>query len=282
MDPSSTLAGPFALASLAASVLGFAAWWRPSSAWLRLVSIAAGLACAAAGVALWVLRWWSAGHLPLFGTYESALSLAAAVLLASLAAWIRRPASPGVWPVACGVSTVLVAHGLRFDPTVFALTISERSWVVDVHAFLAWSAFGTLAVNAGFALRRLLPGAATPSGGDGRLAFTLSLGFLLHSAMMASGSFYKFLLFGRAWSFDPIETLGFVAWVSYGTLLHMHLFSGWRDRRLARWCLGLFVLLVVSYRGIVYFPAWSTYHIFDMDLRIHLTGSEPPEAGGTD
>ena len=99
--------------------------------------------------------------------------------------------------------------------------------------------------------------------------------------MLASGSFYKFLLFGTAWTFDPIEILGFVAWVAYGTLLHMVLFAGWDGRRLAAWCFGLFFILVVSYRGIVYFPAWSTYHIFDMDLRIHLTGDEgPPLEGG--
>ena len=73
-----------------------------------------------------------------------------------------------------------------------------------------------------------------------------------------------------AWTFDPIESLGFVAWMAYGTLLHMHLFAGWDGRRLARWSLGLFVLLVISYRGIVYFPSWATYHIFDMDLRLHI------------
>jgi ABC-type transport system involved in cytochrome c biogenesis permease subunit len=98
--------------------------------------------------------------------------------------------------------------------------------------------------------------------------------------MLASGSFYKFLLFGRAWSFDPVETLGLVAWVSYGTLLHLYLFSGWEGRRLAAWCLALFVLLTVTYRGIVYFPSWSTYHIFDMDLRLHVVGAEPADRGG--
>ncbi len=65
-----------------------------------------------------------------------------------------------------------------------------------------------------------------------------------------------------------------MAWLAYGTLLHMQLLAGWEGRRLAVWCLSLFLLLIVSYRGIVYFPAWSTYHIFDMDLRIHVTGVE--------
>ena len=39
-----------------------------------------------------------------------------------------------------------------------------------------------------------------PIGPDRALSYSLSLGFALHSAMMASGSFYKFLLFGAAWS----------------------------------------------------------------------------------
>jgi len=228
----------------------------------------------------WISRWIAAGHIPLFGTYESSMSLAVAVLAAAL---IIRPwtsAPSGVWPVASGVAAGLLGHGMRFDPAAYALTISERSWIVDVHGVLAWMAFGALVVNLGLAVHRTLTGGHGNERADRLLAFSLSLGFVLHSGMMVSGSFYKFLLFGAAWSFDPIEALGFVVWVAYGTLLHMHLFAGWSGRRLAAWCIGLFVLLTVSYRGIVYFPAWSTYHIFDMDLRMHLTRPGEPRDGG--
>ena len=274
MDFSTSLATAVVALCTIGSVAGFAAWMRPAgNLWAR-IGDALGLVCLAVTASAWIARWSAAGHLPLFGTYESSLSLAVAVLVAALVARFRSPAPAGIWPVACGTAALLVAHGLQFDPTVYALTISERSWVVDVHAILAWAAFGGLLANAGIALRRLVGRAGIETQLDRLLAFTLSLGFVLHTGMMVSGSFYKFLLFGEAWTFDPIETLGLVAWISYGTLLHMHLFAGWEGRRLARWCLGLFVLLVVSYRGIVYFPAWSTYHIFDMDLRIHLTGSE--------
>jgi ABC-type uncharacterized transport system permease subunit len=233
------------------SVVGLSAWLKPSSGGLQR-------------------------------TWESSLSLAAAVMLAALLLQ-RRVGGVGVWPVACGVAAALVAHGSLYDPTIYALTISERSWVVDIHAIVAWAAFGVLTTNAALALWILLSPRTAEAAGlragrgpapDTRrrwLAFTLSLGFLLHTAMLAS--------FGKAWTFDPIETLGFVAWVAYGALLHMHLFAGWEGRRLAVWCLSLFLLLVVSYRGIVYFPAWSTYHIFDMDLRIHVTGEEV--IGGT-
>lgn len=275
-----TLAWPLVPLCGVSALVGFASWYRPRSLGLVRTGKILGFVCLFTCCAVWIARWWQAGHLPLFGTYESSLSIAAAVMLAAGLIRPRTSASVGLWPVACAVAAMLLAHGLRFDPTIFPLTISERSWIVDVHALLAWAAFGVLAANTGFALLRLLRGAQVVPRVDRRLATTLSVGFLLHSAMLASGSFYKFLLFGRAWSFDPVETLGLVAWVSYGTLLHLHLFSGWEGRRLAAWCLALFVLLTATYRGIVYFPSWSTYHIFDMNLRMHVVGSEPADPGG--
>lgn len=268
------------MAALAA-VVGIPGWFSRSRP-LGRAGQALGVAALGGVTAGWILRWGEAGHLPLFGTYESALSLSVAVLLVALL-WdltgrVPLPALPWASLVAAG----LLAHGLAYDPTPYALTISERSWVVDVHAALAWLAFGALALNAGLALRRVLNRADSPAL-DRALVASLSVGFLLHSGMMATGSIYKFLLFGRFWSFDPIETLGFAAWVAYGTLLHMDLMAGWSAKRLAPWCLGVFLLLVVSYRAIVYFPAWSTYHIFDMDLRIHITGQDgaQPTGGGT-
>ena len=266
-----SLAAALVALCVVATAVGIAAWVRPAARRLSGAADLLGLACLLLGLAAWIARWITAGHLPLFGTYESALSLAVAMLLAGA---VCRAAPIRIWPVACGVTAVVVAHGMGFDPTAYPLTISEQSWWVDLHAVMAWSAFGALLANAGLAARRLVVRTGEPARLDRALAFSLSLGFLLHTGMLVTGSFYKFLLFGRVWSFDPIETLGFAAWIAYGTLLHMQLFAGWEGRRLARWCVGLFVLLVVSYRGIVYFPAWSTYHIFDMDLRMHVTGSE--------
>jgi len=274
----SDLSAPLGLAlvglSAAAGVVGLVAWWR--GAWLSRLGDIMGFTCLGLALAAWTARWLAAGHLPIFGTWESGLSLAATILLgAVIARW--RTGRREIWAPTCLIAALLITHATGYSREIYALTISERSWVVDLHAVFSWAAFAALTVNAGWALFMV----ATRSEGrrlDRALSFTLSLGFALHTAMMASGSLYKFLLFGRAWSFDPIETLGFVAWVAYGTLLHMHLFAGWEGRRLAAWSLGLFVLLVISYRGIVYFPAWSSYHILDMDLRMHLTGQTP---GGT-
>lgn len=273
MSGTSLYAASILLTVLAAAI-GLPGWFWKSRV-IGRAGQALGIASLALVTAAWITRWAEAGHLPLFGTYESSLSLALAVLAVALLWDLREGGHHRVLPWASLAAASLLIHGLAFDPTPYALTISERSWVVDLHAAFAWLAFGALTVNAGLALRLATLGAGAHKL-DSAHSASLSAGFLLHSGMMASGSFYKFLLFGRAWSFDPIETLGFATWVAYGTLLHMNLMAGWSAKRLAPWCLGVFVLLVVSYRAIVYFPAWSTYHIFDMDLRIHVSGQETP------
>lgn len=263
---------------LAIGHAGIAARVFPQVRWLERIANVVALVWAGALIFTWGLRMRVAGHLPIFGTYESALSLAAAVMIVTVIweSWGRRRIL--FTSLAALVAAALLAQGLRFDPTPYALTISERSWVVDLHAIVAWVAFGVLAVN-NFAALRLVLGRGEESPVLERwLVVSLQIGFVLHTGMLISGSIYKFLLFGSAWSFDPIESLAIVAWLAYGTLLHLHLFAGWNGRRLAGWCLGVFVLLIVSYRCIVYFPPRSSYHILDMDRRLHVTTDSAGEA----
>jgi ABC-type transport system involved in cytochrome c biogenesis permease subunit len=240
MSPASVLyLAAMGACGLSALTCAAVAWRR----WSRGAERGAAACALAFVLAAWVARIVEVDHLPLFGTYESALSLAlATTACGALWSFVRRPvAGVGAWS---GILTAtLLAHGVTFDPTAYALTISERSWVVDLHAFVAWAAFGVLGINAALAALSVLRGPASDEALARPLAFTLSLGFLLHSAMMATGALYKFLLFGRTWSFDPIETLGFAAWISYGTLVHLNLLGGWQGRKLAPWCLLVFVLL---------------------------------------
>ncbi len=246
-----TLIGLSLLCALvAAPVLGGRAPWRSRAA-------AVVLAVAAAGV--WIARFPEAGHLPLFGTYENALSVALATTIAG-ACWPRAATVTSL------VAALVLAQGVAYDPTPYALTISERSLVVDVHAILAWAAFAVFAVALGLALRV----AFQRERSEPQLERILTLGFVLHTAMIVSGSLYKFMLFGTVWSWDPIETMALITWLAYGTLLHMPLLAGWSSCRLARWSLGTFAVLAVSYRAIVYFPSFATYHVFDLALKLHL------------
>ena len=237
--------------------------------WAGLAGALAASAATFSGLLAVAARWTEAGHLPLFGTYEASLSMAVVVLGTGLLGDARLRRAGSVSPGAAAIAAALLGHGLTFDRTSYALTISERSLWMDLHAVVAWLTFAALTVNVTLAVRCL----TGRSGLEPWLAPSLQLGFFLHTAMLASGSWYKYLLFGRLWSFDPIETLGLGAWLAYGALIHLHLLASWSGRRLARWCLLTFVLLVVSYKAIVYFPPSSTYHIFDMDRRIHVMGS---------
>lgn len=268
MSAASALYVATAGAGVALGVVGLMGWARPAAGWSRLLGLAAGPGLCALTAIAWGFRAWEAGHLPLFGTYESALSLALAVVAAGVVLDLWTHQRPGLAPVFALVAAALLVHGYRFDATPYALTISERSLAVDLHAVVSWVAFGALTANAALSVRALV--VAPGAGGEQLLTRSLELGFFLHTAMLVSGSFYKFLLFGKAWSFDPIETLGMLTWVAYGTLLHLALLGGWRGKRLAQWSLFVFVWLIISYRLIVYFPAWASYHIFDLNLRLHL------------
>ena len=258
--------------ALPAGTIGIVSWRAPDRLKLGLLSRGFSSLAFLTASGAWILRWIASGHLPLFGTYESSLSISVFCLGFGLA-WDRIRGDLRAMPSTSLVAAVVLAQGIGYDPTPYALTISERSLVVDAHAVLAWLAFGGCAASFGFALKVLL----TPNPRIGltrAFSMSLSLAFVLQTAMIASGSIYKFMLFGTPWSFDPIETMAFIAWIAYGTILHMNLLAGWTGKKLARWCLGVCAVAFLSYRVIVYFPSWSTYHIFDMDMRTHVIGGE--------
>lgn len=247
---------------LAAALAGLLALRSP-----RLARAARPLSLASFVVtlAVWIARWVQAGHFPLFGTYENALSVALALTLVGVVVDQRRALSTS--PAMLLVAALILAQGLQYDAMPYGLTISERSLVVDVHAVLAWLAFAVLAGAFAVALRVAFAREATVL--DAPMERLLAIGFVLHTAMIVTGSFYKFLLFGKVWSWDPIETMALIAWLAYGTLLHMSLLAGWSGRRFARWTIGTFVVLVLSYRTIIYFPPMATYHVFDIGLKLH-------------
>ena len=147
-----TLAMVLLFMGLATGLAGALAGGRtPAGVAGRAADLLGWTSCLVA-LAAWLVRWWNAGHLPLFGTYESALSLSLAVLLAAVMARRRLAGGAVLW-LPCGATVaVLIAHGLRYSTQVFALTISERSWWVELHAVIAWAAFGVFLANAGLAV----------------------------------------------------------------------------------------------------------------------------------
>lgn len=210
-------------------------------------------------------RWDLSGHPPIMGTYEACLSDAwftSAILLylGSRNARMSRAA-----PVLLPLVLVLLIYGLIFPTAHYPLTISERGLWVDVHALLAYWAWGLYAAALSAAILLLIKGKNPGHVAlDGILHHLTNLGFLFQSMMMAAGAYYGWRLFGDWWRWDPVESLALVSWISWALVLHMRLFYGWRDRRAAWLTVVAFVLLLVSYKILVYLPAGSTFHIFDL------------------
>ena len=76
----------------ASGAFGLSGWVAGRDARYERVGGWLGLLCFLLAALIWVARWSVAGHMPLFGTYESGLSLALAVLAATLLTR-RRPAA---------------------------------------------------------------------------------------------------------------------------------------------------------------------------------------------
>jgi ABC-type transport system involved in cytochrome c biogenesis permease subunit len=210
---------------------------------------------------VWGVRMAVTGHFPIFGAYESALSLAfiGGLTLFILSLIHKRPYM-AFYPA---VVFLLLLHGNRYSPAVWALTISERSVWVHLHALAAYIAFG-------FALGLLAASLLIYLRQEAPLRQLLLWFFLYYTLALALGSFYRFQLFGRAWSFDPMETMNLACYLGFATLVHLAYFRNWEARRLAGWTLFCVLLLVLAYRLILIFPASSTYHLLDIDLRLHL------------
>jgi len=224
------------------------------------------------GVALGALavlvgdRWRRAGHPPIMGTYE--VALADALVLWALAlgwAW-RRPAQARV-AVALGIpGAAMLGHGLAFPTAPVPLTISEQSLWVDLHAFVAFLALGLYLSGAAAAVGRLLVRDEASEDGllldEAQHRFT-ALGFLFHSALMATGAWYSVHVFGVFWRWDPIEALAALSWLAWGLALHARLFFRWRGKRLAVALLLCVLVTVALHKGVPHLGRLS-FHVFDL------------------
>lgn len=243
---------------------------------------AAGLAAQSASI-IW--RWAGIGHPPVFGTFENALAgswffVAAALILA------RRIRDGRFSTALLGGSAfaaiAILAFGLRFDRGKYPLTISERSLWVDLHATLAWLDYTALFVAFVAAIlilrgRTNLPRRIQTPGhpadeemiGD-FMTQCVAFVFVMKTGALASGSYYELLVFGRWWGWDPVESLYLCSWLVAALYIHLRRSFAWTNRSLAVLVVISFVLSLIAYWLLVYFPPGSTFHVFDIIGREHI------------
>lgn len=252
------------------------AWLVRQSSRLRLLVtalVAAGLAVQSVAIAI---RWQHTGHPPVMGTFENGMACAWFLALGTLA--LRRALE---WRFAAQgtllAGVIAIAWGLTHVTTRFPLTISERSLWVELHAGVAWLAFfaGTAAAWAcalsvvraweartGRAVRvaRALPGR---DWANEMAAQSLLYSFAGVSAVIATGAWYSWLLFGQTWRWDLVEVIALFTWLVLGLAIHARLFFGWRGFRLAILYLFAYLGMIWMYWLLVLTP-FVTYHYFEL------------------
>lgn len=240
------------------------------------------------------IRWADIGHPPIFGTYEATLAASWFLLIFTVSSYRSihnhyRPLVLTTVPIAL----FLLGYGFTFFSTSkIPLTISERSLWVDFHALFSWLAFGSYTVSfclavvyfwrcRGEASKRFLPpeGVLPPaqeseevsSHGvlDDLIFRYINFGFINHTVMFALGSYYSSILYGSWWQWDLAESTSLITWLAYAMAIHMRLFYGWRGKRGALLSIIAFLTAIVSYWGLIYFPPGSTYHVFDLEFKMH-------------
>ena len=230
------------------------------------------------------VRWYDIGHPPIFGTYEAAL--AASWFLLLLVALSYRSIHGHfslLVKTSVPMAVAIIIYGLTFNTEQIPLTISEKSLWVDFHALFSWLAFApfTLAfcLSGSYIWRERCGATLTPTLSQrerehseiiDELAFRyINFGFIMHTIMFALGCYYSAILYGKWWMWDPAESTSLITWLSVGLYIHMRLFYNWRGRRAAWLFVTVFLTVIFSYWGLIYLPAGSTFHVFDLELKAH-------------
>ncbi len=223
-----------------------------------------------------IIRWILSGHPPVLGTLENTLAGSWFVILLTLITWKRYRS---ISLVTAPIVVLLLIFGAAFNSSYVPLTISERSLWVDLHAFFAWLAFSsyTLALGiaalslwrprAGTKWQKLIP---SPEIADDVMFKTVIYGFIMQTVMITSGAYYQFLVFGRWWRWDPVESLSLTSWFIYALIIHLKRSFGWNIRQTSILVIAAYLFVMIGYWALVYFPQGTTFHIFEFEGREHI------------
>lgn len=208
----------------------------------------AALALAAAAgvghVALLASRWQAQGQLPIVTRYEDLTMDALAIVLVFLLAQWRWPTlrRPGALVLLLAGSGVLAA--LAYSQAHYPWSPALRTVWLVIHAQL-----NSLAIAMG-----VLAAASTLMGGQAARALCGRLlwwTLWLWAAMIAAGSYWAHLAWGRFWGWDPIESWALATALAYAAVLHLMLRRDWTGIKGCRLALLPFGLMLFTTYGLL-------------------------------
>ncbi|MHC4694651.1 MAG: cytochrome c biogenesis protein [Planctomycetota bacterium] len=210
-----------------------------------------------------IIRWVSAHHPPVFGTYELNLTGTWFTVLIFLVFQKMRRMDSSIGLVVTPIVFLVLGHGLISRSEAVPMGPAYQSpWLV-VHVIFAWLAFGCYVISTGAAILLLIrtkflswrPGIKIPGGEALDIAGYrfIAIGFINHAVMLVSGAIWAKKLWGHYWSWDALETWSLISFLFYAFYLHARSFLGWKMRR-AAWLtvIGL-IVVAISFWGVDWF-----------------------------
>lgn len=217
-------------------------WAGRTGVWL-----AAGGFFAHLGLLLW--RWQAIGQIPIVTRYEDltvdALVMVGVYLIVQWRLPQLRPAGTMVLTIAA--AAVLWALFYSRGPIFMSLSL-RTNWLI-IHAQLNSFAIalGTLAAAVSLMLAKKdcppeLPALA------GKLT---AWAFFLWMAMVAAGSYWANLAWGRYWGWDPIESWSLATVFAYAFAQHLRLKPSWRRERWVALALFPYAMMLFTTYGLL-------------------------------
>lgn len=236
---------------------GIAAFYLAALAllWPRQVRLGRpAIALAALGLALHLgllaWRWHDVGQIPIVTRYEDLTVDSLMIVALYLAVQWRLPELRPAGLTALAVAGGGVLWALFYSRGAFPMDPSLRTNWLIIHAQLNSLAIGAGTLAAGVHLAWL---AGRINGPDapalaGRLA---DWAFLLWAAMVAAGSYWASLAWGRYWGWDPIESWSFATLMAYAFALHLRHKPAWRGKRWALVALFPYAMMLFTTYGLL-------------------------------
>jgi ABC-type transport system involved in cytochrome c biogenesis permease subunit len=195
-------------------------------------------------------RWHDVGQIPIVTRYEDLTVDSLMIVALYLIVQWRLPELRPAGLLALSVAGLGVAWALFHSQGSFPMDPALRTnWlVIHAQANSIAIAAGTLAaaVHAGWLVGRIsspdLPALA------GRLTAWAAL---LWAAMLAAGSYWASLAWGRYWGWDPIESWSFATLMAYAFVLHLRHKPSWRGKRWAVVALLPYAMMLFTTYGLL-------------------------------
>ena len=203
------------------------------------------------------VRWYVSGHPPVQGNYENALLGGWFLVLVYIISSIKIPKVIHLGAFTNPIAMLIIGLGFRSSTKVEALAPPYQNNWLWIHVGFSWLGFSAFVVAFVMGIIYLFkfyrydvndqPYLSRLE--DLMLAYII-FGFISQMFSIASGAIWASTLWGKYWSWDPLETWSLIYWLTYGIIIHLRLTWGLQKEKMAWMSVLGIVTAIISFWGI--------------------------------